>query len=150
MFPLTLANLINWVALIATCGVVIWRGRRPERLGALIVAAAFLVTPFVERRESWYQPQFGILAVDTVTLVALVAMAFWYDRYWTICAAAFQTIAVLTHFAFLINPQALYRAYYFGNFSIGFLLLGSILGGVIIESPNPFRVRRWSMPPSGP
>ena len=141
---MTVAQFVNWIALAFTGAVVLWRGGRPERLGMALVAAGFLLTPLVERRESWFQPQFGILAVDLATLALLVAMAYRYDRYWPICAAAFQTIAVLTHFAFWINPEALYRAYYFGNFSIGFLLLGSIIGGVVIESSTPFRVRRLS------
>ena len=138
---MTLANLINLLALVATCAIAVWRGRRPERAGALIIAAGFLLTPLVERRESWFQPQFGIFAVDVATLVALVALAFWYGRYWSICAAAFQAIAVLTHFAFLLNPHAIYRAYYFANFSIGFLLLGALLGGVFIESAEPLSAR---------
>jgi hypothetical protein len=146
----TLTKISNLLALALTCGVVVWRGRRPERIGALVVTIAFLVTPLVEQRRSWYQPQFGIMAVDVATLAALAVMAIRYDRYWPICAAAFQAVAVLTHLAFLINPHALYRAYYVGNFSIGFLLLGAILGGVILESPTPFRVRRWMAPPSGP
>jgi hypothetical protein len=43
---------------------------------------------------------------------------------------------VLTHLGFLINPRLLYRAYYFANFSIGFLVLGTIVGGVLIEDSD--------------
>ena len=88
MFSMTMAKFVNLAALLLTCAIVLWRGRRPEKLGAAVIAAAFLATPLVEQRESWFQPQFGILAVDVATLAALVAMAFRYDRYWTICAAA--------------------------------------------------------------
>jgi len=117
-----------------------------------IIAVGWVVSSLVERRDSWYEPQFGIMAVDIVILAAFVVMSFRYDRYWTICAAAFQAIAVLTHFAFLVNPHALYRAYYFGNFAIGFLILGAILGGVLIERVAPYRRRRPPSPepPSGP
>ena len=137
---MTLAQIIGWTALALTCAVAFWRGEWPERLGAALIAVAWLVTPLVELRRSWFEPQLGILAVDVATLIALVALAFWYGRYWAICASAFQAIAVLTHLAFLINPEALYRAYLFGNFSIGFLLLGSILGGTLIEV-GPIRIR---------
>jgi hypothetical protein len=98
----------------------------------------------VELRESWYQPQYGIFIVDLLTLAALVVLAMRFDRYWPICAAGFQAVAVLTHLAFLINPRALYRAYLFGNFSIGFLLLGAVLGGVIIEGRSPPFLRPWA------
>jgi hypothetical protein len=143
---------VGFTLVALACGFVFWRGRRPERLGISLVAAGWLLTPLVEQRESWYRPQFGIMAVDIVILTAFVVMAFRYDRYWTICAAAFQAIAVMVHFAFLIDPRALYRAYYFETFAIGYLVLGSILGGVIIESPAPYRRRRPSSPapPSDP
>ncbi len=149
---MTLAQLINVAALVLTCAIAFWRGREPERLGISIVAVGFLITPLVERRESWFEPQYGILTVDVVILAAFVIMAFRYDRYWTICAAAFQVIAVLTHFAFLVSPSTLYRAYYSANFAIGFLILGTILGGVFIERAAPYRRRRPSpqTPPSAP
>jgi len=139
-----LGQIVGWVALALTAGAAWRRGGRPERHGALLVCAAWVLTPLVELRESWIQPQYGILAVDIATLLGLIIMAIRYDRYWPICAAAFQTIAVLTHVAFVINPGALYRAYLFGNFSIGFLLLGSIVGGVIMEGETP-PARRQSL-----
>jgi hypothetical protein len=151
MFPMTLPQVFGWVTLALTCAVVFWRGRRPERIGISIVAVGWVATTLVQRLDSWYQPQFGIMSVDALILAAFIAMAFRYDRYWTICAAAFQAIAVFTHFVFLIDPKALYRAYYFGNFAIGFLILGAILGGAFIESAAPQRRSPPSPgPPSGP
>ncbi len=132
-----LGQVVGWAALALTGGAALRRGGSPERQGALLIGAAWILTPLVELRESWFQPQLGILAVDMATLLGLIILAIRYDRYWPICAAAFQAIAVLTHLAFLINPNALYRAYLFGNFSIGFLLLGAILGGVIMEGGAP-------------
>ncbi len=142
---MTLAQIVGWIALALTCAMAFWRGERPERLGAALIAVAWLITPLVELRRSWFEPQLGILAVDVVTFIALVALAFRYVRYWAICASAFQAIAVLTHLAFLINREALYRAYLFGNFAIGFLLLGSILGGTLIEVA-PIQRRQHRLP----
>jgi hypothetical protein len=150
---MTRAQLVGWIAVGVTCVLAFWRGGRPERLGAVLIAVTWAVTPLVELRRSWFEPQPGILAVDALTLAALVGLAFGYRRYWTICAAAFQAVAVLTHLAFLTNPHALYRAYLFANFSIGFLLLGAILGGIVIEGPWP-QTRPEGLPrrgaPSGP
>jgi hypothetical protein len=142
---MTPAQLVGWLALGFTFALAFLRGGRPERLGAVLVAVAWILSPLVERRESWFEPQYGILLVDMATLLALALLAIRYERYWPICAASFQAIAVLTHLAFLINPQALYRAYLFGNFSIGFLLLGAIVGGVAIEGakPPPHRPSAW-------
>jgi hypothetical protein len=143
---MTLTQLVNLAAMLLTCAVVFQYGARPERIGLSIVAAAFLLTPLVEQRESWLRPQWGILTVDVLTLAALVGIAFWWNRAWPICAAAFQAIAALTDVAFLIGPRALYRAYYVGNFAIGFLLLGAILGGVVFEAARPVRRRRAPWP----
>jgi hypothetical protein len=142
MFPIALAQMVGWVSLALTCLAAGWRGERPEKLGAALVAAAWVVSTLVERRHNWLEPQYGILAADVVTLLALAALAFWSRRNWAICAAGFQAIAVLTHLVFLINPQALYRAYYMSNFSIGFLLLGAILAGVFFEASRPASVSR--------
>ena len=142
MFPIALAQLFGWVCLGLTCVAAGWRGRAPEKLGAGLVAAAWVLSTLVEQRHNWLEPQYGILAVDVATLAGLAGLAFWSRRYWAICAAGFQAIAVLTHLVFLINPQALYRAYYMSNFSIGFLLLGAILAGVLFEAPRPAPVSR--------
>lgn len=142
MFPVDLAQLLGWTCLILTCLAAAWRGGRPERLGAGVVAAGWIISTLVERRHDWLEPQYGILAVDGATLLALAALALWAHRNWAICAAGFQAIAVLTHLVFLIDPPALYRAYYMSNFSIGFLLLGAILAGVMLETARPLPVSR--------
>jgi len=142
MFPVDLAQVLGWLCLALTCVAAAWRGGQAERLGAAVVGVAWFITALVERRHNWLEPQYGILAVDIVTLLALAAIALWARRNWAICAAGFQAIAVLTHLVFLINPQALYRAYYMSNFSIGFLLLGAIAAGVIFEASRRAPVSR--------
>jgi len=134
MFPVILAQGIGWFAVALTCIAAVWRGERPERLGAALIAIAWALTDLVEQRNNWLEPQYGILTVDIATFIGLAAIAFAYRRAWAICAASFQAVAVLTHLAFLLDPAVLYRAYYMANFSIGFLLLGAIIGGVLMES----------------
>lgn len=135
---------VGTAALLLTCLIALWRGNGTDKLGAALISVAWVITPLVEVRKSWYQFQGGIFTVDLVTLVGLVALAILSNRRWPICAAAFQTFAVLTHVAFLVNPHALFRAYLYANFGISYLLLGSLVGGVIIESggsPWPWRGR---------
>ena len=142
MFPVVLGQVLGWVAVFVTCAAAAWRGERPERLGAALIAVAWGLTDLAELRNNWLEPQYGILVVDIATFVGLAAIAFMFKRAWAICAASFQAVAVLTHLAFVINPAALYRAYYMANFSIGFLLLGAILGGVLLESARSPLSRR--------
>jgi hypothetical protein len=143
MFPIALAQMVGWTALALTCAAAAWRGERPERLGAALIAVTWILSTLVEQRSNWLEPQYGILTVDIATLFGLAGLAFVYRRGWAICAAAFQAVAVLTHLAFVINPAALYRAYYMDIFSIGFLLLGADVGGILLESArSPFSRRR--------
>ena len=137
MFVSTPTQQVGSAALAVTVAAAVWRGERPERVGAAIIAAAWIVTPFVELRRSWYEPQWGIFTVDVLNFLALAGLAFVYDRRWPICAAGFQLVTVLTHVAFLINPHALYRGYFYVNFAMGYLLLGSLLGGIAVELGSP-------------
>jgi hypothetical protein len=130
----TPAQQIGTAALALSCGLAFWRGARPDKLGAAAIAAAWITTPLVERRGDWFQPQYGILVVDSLLLTVLIALALRSGRRWPVCAAAFQSFTVLTHLAFLVNPYALYRAYYYANFASGFLLLGALFAGVLLES----------------
>ncbi len=134
---MTSAQWVGWTALTLVCAAAVWRGGRPEKIGAFLIAVGWILSPFVEQRVSWYEPQLGILAVDVAAMVGFVLLAYHYSRYWPIWAAAFQAVTILTHLAFLVNPRALYRAYLFGGFSIGFLVLGALFGGVVMEGATP-------------
>jgi hypothetical protein len=137
----TLEQILSWSALALAVAAAVWRGRQPERLGAAVAASAWLLSFLVFRKESWFVPQYGVMAVDGSALIAFLVMAFAYDRYWLICISAFQALAFLSHFIFLIDPHALYRAYYYANFGFGYLMLGSLIGGVIIEGRAPMHRR---------
>ena len=138
---------VGLTAVALTGAVAFSRGGRPERLGASIVAAGWLLTPLVEQRESWFRPQFGIMAVDAVILAAFAAMTFRYRRNWLILATAFQAVAIAAHLVFLMNPHAFYRAYFIVTFAIGYLILGSIFGGVFIEGRASYPAPSPRAPP---
>jgi len=142
MFPVDLAQALGWACLALTCVVATWRGAWPEKLGASLAVAAWVASVLVEQRRNWLEPQVAVFVVDAILLAALAALALWSRRYWAIWAAGFQAIGVLTHVLFLINPAALYRAYYMSSFSIAFLVLGAIVAGVIFERSKPPAVSR--------
>ena len=129
----TPAQQIGTLDLVLTCSLAAWRGGPAERWGAALFAVAWVASPIAELRQSWYQPQYGIFAIDLAVLVSLTVISAAYGRAWAICAAGFQALAVLFHVAFLVNPHALYRAYLQANFAAGFLVLGALMGGVLIE-----------------
>ena len=133
MLPITAAHLVGDLALLATGLMALHCGQRGERVGFCIILVAWIVSALVERRSSWIEPQYALFAVDVVTLGLLIWVHRTYGRLWPLVAAAFQVISVLSHPLFWINMPALARAFYYANFSIGFLLLGAIWGGCVIE-----------------
>jgi hypothetical protein len=137
MFLAAPSQQIAAAALVLTCGVAGLRGKKPERIAALVLAVAWIATPLVEARQSWYQPQYGIFVVDVLTLLALTWIGYFYNRYWPIYAAGYQMIAVLLHIAFLASPHRLYRAYLYANFATSYLVFGALIGGVIFEASPP-------------
>lgn len=74
------------------------RGGRSERQGGAMLLSAALVTPLLQVRM-FAGVEFGIAAVDTALLGALLWLAFKSDRRWPVFAAAFQAVGVLTHLA---------------------------------------------------
>ena len=74
------------------------RGGRTERAGAALMLAAALGTPLVQM-HGFLSLEVGIAAVDALLLAGLLWLAFASERRWTIYAAGFQVVSVLTHFA---------------------------------------------------
>lgn len=100
-------------ALIASCAFAVTWGGRAERAGAAIMAVAAIasVPAAVLWGSLWGGPEIALLAVDIVTLAALLFLALKVDRTWPLWATASQLIAVVTHLAIIVTPIALPRAY---------------------------------------
>ena len=88
-----------WVwpaALLGVCAIAIWRGRDEERLAAAGELATWALTllVFQSRSES---TQWSVLAIDALLLMLFIWIALRSRRYWPLCAAGFQLLAVVTH-----------------------------------------------------
>ena len=136
-------QVFSFVVLALACVFAGRMGNKPERLGAALIAAGWCLTPLVEDLSSWTKPQYGMLGVDLLTLLLLVLLALHTGRLWPVCAAGFQLVAVLLHLIFWIAPERLYRAFYYANFAIGYLLLGALVGGCLLEAGAWSRLARF-------
>ena len=101
--------------LLATVAYAWLRGGKTERLGALLLVAATLLTilagsPAVRRFAS---VETGILVVDVAILAAFLWLALFSDRYWPLWIAALQLIGVLAHFAKLADLEMPRNGYAF-------------------------------------
>lgn len=110
-----------------------WLGGRDERLAATILAAAAVLSPFVQS-HSYSSPEFGIVAVDVVLFLALLGIAMISRAFWPIWAAGFQLCAVAVHFAAAKSPVMLPATYAEALAIWTFPVLGALIAGTWLEA----------------
>lgn len=88
-------NVILLAANTIALGLLLWRGEWPERIGAALIATAIVAEPFVQGLQigTW---RLGLLLVNLSLFAGLIVLSERWDRWWTVFAAAFQLILVLT------------------------------------------------------
>lgn len=96
--PVFLNQVVFLAILLAALTAAFSRGGRTERIGGVLLVTASVVTPLAQR-HLFNQFEAGIALVDGFLLCALVGLALCSNRRWSIYAAAFQVLGVLTHVA---------------------------------------------------
>lgn len=88
-------NVILLAANAIALGLLLWRGDWPERIGAVLIAGTIAAEPFAQGLHvgTW---RLGLLLVNLGLFAGLAVLSEWWDRWWTIFAAVFQLILVLT------------------------------------------------------
>lgn len=109
----------------------LWRGGRPERLGALAMTLAYIVSPYAQRFTSLSDPQYGVLAIDAALFIGLLILALTFDRRWLLFAAAAQGLGVMTHLAIMADATLWPRAYLTANIATGYLVLAALVFGTM-------------------
>lgn len=97
--------LIFWTILLICCGYALLRGRKYERLAAVLFLAATVlsVVAHMYLRAGYSVMNAGEVAVDTTVLVALIAIALVSDRFWPLWAAGFQLVGSMAHVLKMID-----------------------------------------------
>lgn len=91
--------LIFWALLLICCGYALLRGRKYERLAALLFLAASVLSflAHMHLRAGYAVMNAGEVAIDTAVLAALIAIALASDRFWPLWAAGFQLVGSMAH-----------------------------------------------------
>lgn len=97
-----LHTLVSLILAILVCGLAMWRGDRAARWVGAAFLADWLGSLLVYRRDP-YHADYGILAVDAVTLLFFVWISIGTRRIWTVVASAFMAIIVASHVAVMID-----------------------------------------------
>ena len=105
--------IIFWILLSATCGYALWRGRKYERIAALVFVSATILSilgssPLPVR---YVRIATGDVIVDNAVLVALLAIALVSDRFWPLWAAGLQLVDNMSHLMKAIDANMLPKVY---------------------------------------
>lgn len=98
------------ISMLGVCGFAILRGGNDERLGAVALAAAAILSPLA-LISGWSRPETGIILIDVGLFVALLLLALRSTAFWPLWATGFQLCAVAVHLVALISPALLPAAY---------------------------------------
>ena len=105
--------MIFWLVLFATCGYALWRGRRYERIAAIVFIAATVVSFFAHSplRGRYLGIEASDLIVDNAVLFAVVGIALVSDRFWPLWAAGLQLVGSMSHAMKAIHADMLPHVY---------------------------------------
>lgn len=106
-------NVLVYLAILVVCCLYAgMRGGPPERLAALTLVAAIIASAFTPASNAirFQGIEYGIMAVDTASLVAVVTIAIHAQRYWPMWMAAILLDIVLTH-ALMLTPSLMPWSY---------------------------------------
>ena len=102
-----------WLLLLASCGYALWRGRKYERMAALVFIAATVSSILWESpvQHRYVGIELTDLIVDSGVLVALIAIALLSDRFWPLWAAGLQLVDSLSHVMKAVDAGMIAKAY---------------------------------------
>jgi hypothetical protein len=99
---LQIHTLISLIVAVLICGMAMWRGDQAARWTGAVSLANWLGSLMVYRRDA-YNADYGILAIDLVTLIVFVWISMRTRRIWTIVASAFLALIVASQVAVMID-----------------------------------------------
>jgi hypothetical protein len=108
-------------------------GGRDERLAALALVSATILTPLMIR-EGFAGPELGVVIVDALLFLVLLVLAIGSRRFWPIWAAGFHLCGLAVHFAAARLPDILPAAYAETLVIWSYPVLAAVLLGTLVEA----------------
>ncbi len=135
------------IALLATVFYALWRGGAPERVVASLVLIAVIVSAasLNASHRVFGSKEVGVLAIDIVLGVAVIAIALTAERFWPLWLSALLILSVLLQLAIWYAPYY-YRAIYLILHALSaYPTLILIVAGTM---RHRYRVRRYGRDPA--
>ena len=95
--------------MLAVFVVVMAKGGPEERFSLSVLFSGFFLTSlfYHQGSENWLEPQWSIIAVDTLAFLIFAGHAMWSKRFWPLAIAALQLLPVLTPLVALFGKNTL-------------------------------------------
>jgi hypothetical protein len=105
--------MLFWLLLLTACGYALWRGRKYERIAAVvfILATILSIIGHSPLRGRYVEIEASDLIIDTAVLVAVVAIALVSDRFWPLWVAGLQLVDSLSHLMKAIDANLIPEVY---------------------------------------
>lgn len=130
LFLATAAQIGGLILTILVCGAAIWKGAHTERLAAISIVVASILTPLVQNWTDWTSPQWNILIIDAANLGVFLYLLVRTHRVWLLFGCAFQLLAVVSHFGMVIDPRIMSRAYISTLYVMFYGLMAALAVGI--------------------
>ncbi|RZJ18859.1 MAG: hypothetical protein EON91_03620 [Brevundimonas sp.] len=108
----TLAGQVGAVLMVSVCAFAMLKGDEPERLGAGAYLIAWLATLLIQNDSNLYSIPLGLFAIDVITLLVFIGLAWKSRRAWPIWASGLQLLTVSSHILGLIEVRASLASFY--------------------------------------
>jgi hypothetical protein len=129
---MTLSQLLFLTVLFTAIGIALTFGGRDERLAAVFIALAAIMTPVLER-AGYTTPETGVLIVDLGLFLGLGWIALRSTRFWPMWAAGLQLGALFVHLAAIRLPHLSPGAYFETLAIWSYAVLAALAAGVWLE-----------------
>ena len=105
--------VLFWLLLLMSCGYALWRGRKYERIAALVFVGATVLSILGHSplRGRYVGIEATDLIVDSVVLFAVVGIALVSDRFWPLWVAGLQLVDSMSHLMKAIDVDLLPKVY---------------------------------------
>jgi cytochrome bd-type quinol oxidase subunit 2 len=127
-----LAFLLFVSAMLAVCSLAVLRGGQDERIAAIGIAAAAVMTPLMTA-HGFAGPEMGIVLVDIALFLVLATIAMRSRSFWPLWAAGFQLCGLAGHLAAAKSPEMLPAAYAETLAIWSYAVMTSLAVGAVVE-----------------
>lgn len=122
--------------------VAVWRGQWSERVVGWTMLIGMILTPIVQTRAFSDHPDWGIMLVDTLVTLIIIAVSMKTTRWWPLFCAAYHVLSVGIHVIKITRPDASQFAYLTAAVVFSYLGLLALAVGVVGLELQRWRERR--------